>query len=113
MCDAQHLPFRDSIFETVISRQVIEHVVDPLKMIDELHRVSNYKIIVECPFGLADKLAGPQSGHISFFSTKWFKKYARVRRLVVTIKITKFMENRIGLFLNIPLEIQYEFQKQE
>jgi SAM-dependent methyltransferase len=37
--DVQRLPFRDAVFDTVVTTQVIEHVFDPLSMIREAGRV--------------------------------------------------------------------------
>lgn len=36
---AEHLPFRDGVFKTVISGAVFEHVMDPFLAIDQVHRV--------------------------------------------------------------------------
>ncbi len=38
-CDAQSLPFKGNIFDTIICIDVIEHVPDPQKMVSELVRV--------------------------------------------------------------------------
>jgi ubiquinone/menaquinone biosynthesis C-methylase UbiE len=39
VADAQHLPLRDSCFDIVTCLEVIEHVVDPLRVIEEISRV--------------------------------------------------------------------------
>ena len=106
-----YLPFQSGSFEIVVSRQLIEHLEDPQKLLDEMLRISNNKFIIETAFGLGDKLAGANPTHKQFFSTRYFKKYAKLRNLTLIVKITKFMQNRIGLFFNIPLEIRYTFQK--
>lgn len=44
-CDVHYLPFKNSIFNVVHSRNVLEHISNPLKMIREMIRVSNHKVI--------------------------------------------------------------------
>ncbi|HLZ89586.1 MAG TPA: class I SAM-dependent methyltransferase [Puia sp.] len=39
VADAQDLPFEDASFDLIISCECIEHVPNPQKMIDEMHRV--------------------------------------------------------------------------
>lgn len=39
ICDAHDLPFRDGTFDAVIVQAVLEHVVDPLRCVDEIYRV--------------------------------------------------------------------------
>jgi len=39
VCDAHDLPFRDGSFDAVIVQAVLEHVVDPVRCVDEVHRV--------------------------------------------------------------------------
>jgi ubiquinone/menaquinone biosynthesis C-methylase UbiE len=36
---AEALPFKDDLFDRLVSREVIEHVIDPQKMLDEISRV--------------------------------------------------------------------------
>jgi SAM-dependent methyltransferase len=39
VADGLHLPFRDEVFDAVISESVIEHVMDPLRYVREIRRV--------------------------------------------------------------------------
>ncbi len=39
VCDAHNLPFRDRAFDAVICQAVLEHVVDPPRVVSEVHRV--------------------------------------------------------------------------
>lgn len=52
VADALYLPFRDSVFDCVIASEVIEHIVDPLKLISELYRVVKKMgvIIITTPY---------------------------------------------------------------
>lgn len=47
ICDAMYLPFQDNVFDLVVSRQVIEHVKNPLLMLQEMKRVSKDYVIIE------------------------------------------------------------------
>jgi SAM-dependent methyltransferase len=39
VCDAHDLPFEDGSFQCVIAQAVLEHVVDPHRCVEEIHRV--------------------------------------------------------------------------
>lgn len=39
VCDGHDLPFRDDTFDAVICQAVLEHVLDPQRVVDEIHRV--------------------------------------------------------------------------
>jgi SAM-dependent methyltransferase len=39
ICDGHDLPFADGTFDGVIAQAVLEHVVDPRRCVDEIHRV--------------------------------------------------------------------------
>jgi SAM-dependent methyltransferase len=52
VCDAHDLPFQDASFDGVVAQAVLEHVLDPQRCVDEIHRVlapGGY-IYVETPF---------------------------------------------------------------
>lgn len=52
VCDAHDLPFKDQCFDAVIAQAVLEHVVDPYRVVSELHRVLGVDgyIYAETPF---------------------------------------------------------------
>jgi SAM-dependent methyltransferase len=52
ICDGHDLPFQDGTFDAVIAQYVLEHVVDPHRCVDEMHRVLKEGGIVyaETPF---------------------------------------------------------------
>ena len=52
LCDAHDIPFRDGVFDGVIAQAVLEHVADPYRCVEEIHRVLNEDGLVyaETPF---------------------------------------------------------------
>lgn len=52
ICDAHDIPFEDGTFDAVIAQAVLEHVVDPYRCVDEIHRVLKDEGLVyaETPF---------------------------------------------------------------
>jgi len=39
VCDAHDLPFAEASFDAVIAQAVLEHVIDPVRVVSEIHRV--------------------------------------------------------------------------
>ncbi len=39
VCDAHDLPFGDGTFDAVVCQAVLEHVLDPVRVVEEIHRV--------------------------------------------------------------------------
>ena len=75
ICDGHDLPFRDGTFDGVIAQAVLEHVVDPHRCVDEMHRVLKGRGIAyaETPFmqqvhgGRYDFLRFSHLGHRRLF----------------------------------------------
>jgi ubiquinone/menaquinone biosynthesis C-methylase UbiE len=38
--DAEHLPFKNSSFDKIVSTEVIEHILHPIALLEEIERVS-------------------------------------------------------------------------
>jgi len=47
--DALNLPFKDNTFDTIVFGDILEHVSDPLKCLQDAKRVTKSKIIVTLP----------------------------------------------------------------
>jgi len=58
----EHLPFKDNSFDIVTSFSVLEHVQDPLKVIDEMLRVSKKFVYIHFP-----NYAYPYEPHYKIF----------------------------------------------
>jgi SAM-dependent methyltransferase len=75
VCDAHDIPFEDESFDGVIAQAVLEHVVNPYRCVDEMHRVLKHGglIYAETPFmqqvhmGPYDFTRFTHSGHRRLF----------------------------------------------
>lgn len=75
VADAHYLPFKNNFFDGVLIQAVLEHVVSPEKVINEIHRVLKYEGVVyaETPFmqqihmGKNDYVRYTVSGHRYLF----------------------------------------------
>jgi SAM-dependent methyltransferase len=52
ICDAHDIPFGDNSFDAVVAQAVLEHVMDPYRCVDEIHRVlkPDGLVYAETPF---------------------------------------------------------------
>ncbi len=52
ICDGHDIPFEDATFDAVVAQAVLEHVVDPHRCVEEIHRVlkPNGYVYAETPF---------------------------------------------------------------
>jgi SAM-dependent methyltransferase len=52
VCDAHSIPFADRSFDGVICQAVLEHVIDPFRVVEEIHRVlrNDGYVYAETPF---------------------------------------------------------------
>ena len=48
-CDARFLPFREKTFDIVNASQVLEHVINPALLLEEMKRVSNDIVTLDVP----------------------------------------------------------------
>ncbi len=99
--DAHYLPLRQRAFSIVICSEVLEHVLNPYKVIFELHRVTKKYVLVSTPTQMSSWLARllmlidrrrykpdydlKRHGHINFFMVKglisYFNNYFVVQEL--------------------------------
>lgn len=68
-------PFKDNSVCFIRMRHVLEHLKEPFKVIKELHRIlkPGSNVIIKVPHWKYDDFGNPL--HVSFFSTKWFKRF--------------------------------------
>lgn len=86
VADAHQIPFANETFDAVVVQAVLEHVLEPQKVVDEIHRVlkPNGVVYAETPFlqhvheGPYDFTRFTESGH------RWlFRRFARIDSGVV------------------------------
>ena len=118
IADAHYLPFSEKSFDLVIIQAVLEHVLNPQKVVSEIHRVLKNKGIVysETPFlqsvheGAFDFMRFTHSGH------RWlFKEFKEIKSgslngafssslFIFSYTIASLLRNRfIGIFLRFIL----------
>ncbi len=91
--DAACLPFKDHTYDYAILSEILEHVDDPVKVVNEAQRVA-YVVVICVPneyqWAKKNKPFGPQSGHKRFYTEESLWKLTENTGLQVIefIKIT-------------------------
>jgi len=110
-CDAQHLPFKNNTFETVIADHVIEHVENPFLMLKEMVRVTSHKIEILTPHRF---FAKDNPSHKHGFTRTWFIRalndFGVTNVFTQYSRFSGFPHIFMGLF-NLPSEIMVEAWK--
>jgi ubiquinone/menaquinone biosynthesis C-methylase UbiE len=84
--DAQALPFGDGRFEVVVAAEVLEHLPDPVRGLDEMARVGRRHLVLSVPrepvFRSCNLFAGRYvrdlgntPGHLNHWSTRGFVRF--------------------------------------
>jgi uncharacterized protein YbaR (Trm112 family) len=80
-CDAHDVPFRDGTVDAVITQAVLEHVADPVRCVDEIHRVLKPDGLVysEIPFMQQVHMRGYDFTRFSHLGQRrLFRRFAEV-----------------------------------
>lgn len=117
--DAQNLPFQNDSFDVVCAAALIEHVENPIKMLEEAFRVLKPDgiIIITTPDPFFDKIA-QAIGHIEkglhqeTFTIKKLKDYFNKTGFRV-LEAKKFMFSPIGFPFEIQIEKTLRFLKMD
>ncbi len=118
--EIHHLPFPDNSFDVVICSELLEHIPEYQKTIEELVRISKKRVIITVPNELQlVKIMCPKcktihflDGHINFFTEHKLKKALQDNKLWNIKKINKFhsiysynrITMRLPLFLRLFLD---------
>lgn len=75
-------PFEDSVVEELVMDNVLEHLERPLKVIEEVYRISsnNGKLKITVPY-FRSLFAFIDPTHINFFSLHWFDYFDKSKSL--------------------------------
>ena len=119
VCDAQYLPFRDSVFDEVYSHHVIEHLRNPYLFLKETIRISKDKVIIICPHRYGDRVINLFHGkwnntfHLHYLNKKWFFEQLKNYLVGYDIKYTRFVYLPFFPFclFCLPLEMKIKIWK--
>ncbi|QXE21253.1 hypothetical protein B5S50_12880 [Clostridium sp. 001] len=105
-CANVKLPFEDDYFEEFYASHLIEHIKNPLSMMQELHRIAkpNAKAIFRCPYGSSDEAFEDPTHVRQYFLNSfgyfgqpfyWRADYGyrgdwKVKRLILTVDKNKY-----------------------
>jgi SAM-dependent methyltransferase len=103
--DGARLPFPDCSFPLVVATHVLEHVMDPLSLLEEMRRVATSFVVIEVP--LEDNLAARrpravalsrQVGHIQRFSKSNIKQLISEAGLTRVSELTDPLPRKLRAF---------------
>lgn len=80
------LPYSDNSFDTVVCSEVLEHLDEPARAIQELKRVARHHVLITVPhepyFQWLNSLGrmlrlNPDAGHVNFWTATTFEEFIR------------------------------------
>jgi ubiquinone/menaquinone biosynthesis C-methylase UbiE len=98
LCDAQHLPFKDEIFDVAYTSHVLEHVDNPIQVIQELKRVTKRLVIIKIPNVSFNRFIGEPHSHIYSWNEFTIRNLLKRFFKRVEIQYTIFFERGTGEF---------------
>jgi len=101
------LPFVDGCFRNVFCYHVLEHILNPYFLLDELLGFSSFYVEIRGPWRFSGY--AKNRGHLHFFNGSWFKK-------VLEKKNVKFLSSYLNLdtrhsIWSFPLEVVVRIYK--
>jgi len=115
--DAQNMPFKDNTFDIVYATALIEHLEQPIKMLQEIYRIlkTNGIIIITTPDPFFDKIAQAMNCiekdlHQETFTIKKLKDYFNGAGFKV-LRTKKFMISPVGFPFELLIEKILKFLK--
>ena len=115
-------PFEDNVASEIYMDNVLEHLNQPLKVIEELHRISknNGKITIAVPY-FRSHYATIDPTHVNFFGVNYFNyfdpdhhfctgyEYSKARFKVVKMTFDKEWENNSNFFHRILINFAHKY----
>jgi SAM-dependent methyltransferase len=86
ICDGHDLPFEDATFDGVLIQAVLEHVLDPVRCVEEIHRVLKPDGMVYAESAFLQSVHEGQYDFMRFTDLghrRLFRKFSEVRRGIV------------------------------
>lgn len=86
ICDGHDLPFEDATFDGVLIQAVLEHVLDPARCVEEIHRVLRPDGMVYAESAFLQSVHEGQFDFMRFTDLghrRLFRKFSEIRRGVV------------------------------
>ena len=112
------LPFSDGSFDVVTALDVLEHVLEPDKLLKELARISKDSVVVsvpnfsslparlQCLIGRVPENNRPNKGHVYWFNNKELTRIVSICGLeVVNLKMNIFKEKYLKLVKSTMLNV--------
>jgi SAM-dependent methyltransferase len=77
-CRNKRLPFKESSVDLILMSHVLEHIVDSLGLMQELHRIAkpNALLTIRAPYGSSDDAWGDQT-HVRAYFLQSFETFAQ------------------------------------
>lgn len=95
VCDAHRLPFADNVFDLVYCSHVLEHCYNPIKVLNELKRVSRNTVVVAVPNFQFYKTIGECDEHLYSWNANTLSNLLLKTFVSVDVK-TKFKVRESG-----------------
>lgn len=103
LCDAHALPFNQKVFDSVLLIDVLEHLRNPISVLEEANRVAKKKIIINVPNYGFSSVAYPNLLPEHFIEPTHLHQttFPLLRDWLETAGITKF--RIVGSYIPLPL----------
>lgn len=77
LCDAHDIPFEDATFDGVVAQAVLEHVADPYRCVNEIHRVLKADGVVYAETPFMQQMHGGNYGDFTRFTSAGHRRLFR------------------------------------
>ena len=90
-CTAEYLPFKDKSFDIVNASEVLEHIINPPMLIEEMKRVSKELVTIDVP-NLRRFFAEENPHHVYTWSTLSLNNFLKLFFSDVVIGISEYCD---------------------
>ena len=111
LCDTHKLPFKNNMFNTVYCAHVLEHCINPYRVLNEMRRVSKNNVIIKIPNISYNKSIDESEQHIYSWSQSTLKRLLKKVFSNVEIENTHLIRPNSLKFYNLFYWIKLIFLK--